>query len=155
MHNWMFKSTILIKAIVMKLIRSGLSLGLFVCLITLNNAASSQAHDLWLIPPELCKVHTALAIRAHSGMEFPLSEHAPNPSRFARRFIIGPDRKEMPLLARGTEEKSGLLEFTPTNPGIYLAAVTTEPKLITLSSEEFNHYLVSGLPITSCTGSHR
>ena len=40
-----------------------------------------------------------------------------------------------------------MLTSKPTAPGIYIAAVQTEPKLITLEAAEFNAYLVSdGLP---------
>lgn len=121
--------------------------GLILSLLVPGLASNCRGHDLWLIPPESVKVNTPLIIRAHSGMEFPLSVHAPNPASFTRRLVILPDGKEMPMAAKGKEELSGLLEFTPKTPGIYFAAVTTEPKLITLSAEEFNHYHVAdGLP---------
>jgi len=128
-------------------IRTPWFFGLITCVITLAFQPNCLGHDLWLIPPELAKLHTPLTIRALSGMEFPVSVQAPNPARFPRRFIVLPDGKEMPLESRGKEENSGLLEYTPNKPGIYIAAVTTEPRLITLSAEEFNHYHVAdGLP---------
>ncbi|MFT3882021.1 MAG: DUF4198 domain-containing protein [Gemmatales bacterium] len=131
----------------MILIRTSRLFGLITLLITLTWASYCVGHDLWLIPPELTKVNTPFSIRANSGMEFPISVHAPNPAQFSRRFIILPDGNEMPLAAMGKQELSGLLEYTPKTAGIYIAAVTTEPKLITLSAEEFNHYHVAdGLP---------
>lgn len=131
----------------MFLLRTSWLLGFITTFITLALVPSCLGHDLWLIPPELAKLNSPFTIRAHSGMEFPISVQAPNPARFARRIMILPDGREMPLQAKGEEELSGLLEYTPHSPGIYAAAVTTEPKLITLSAEEFNHYLVAdGLP---------
>jgi len=38
------------------------------------------AHDLWLIPPEKAKAEESAKILAISGMEFPKSEHAPDPA---------------------------------------------------------------------------
>lgn len=127
----------------MFLLRTSWLLGFIITFITLALVPSCLGHDLWLIPPELAKLNSPLTIRAHSGMEFPISVHAPNTAQFTKRFIILPDGKEMPLAAKGKEELSGLLEYTPNAPGIYVAAVTTEPKLITLSAEEFNHYHVA------------
>jgi hypothetical protein len=131
----------------MILLRSSSRFGLITHLIVLALATNCLGHDLWLIPPELAKVNSPFTIRAISGMEFPISVHAPNPANFTRRIIILPDGKEMPLIARGKKELSGLLEYTPITSGISIAAVTTEPKLITLTAEEFNHYHVAdGLP---------
>jgi hypothetical protein len=76
-------------------------------------------------------------------MDFPKSEHAPDPAAFRRRVLILPDGSEGKLDAAGTEAKSGLLQFTPQQDGIYIAAVETNPKLITLSAADFNAYLVS------------
>ncbi|HQR05767.1 MAG TPA: DUF4198 domain-containing protein [Gemmatales bacterium] len=131
----------------MILFRTSWLVGLITPLFALVFNTDCFGHDLWLIPPELAKVNIPFTIRAHSGMEFPISVHAPNPNQFTRRFVILPDGKETALVARGKEELSGLLDYTPNRPGIYIAAVTTEPKLITLSAEEFNHYHVAdGLP---------
>jgi len=107
----------------------------------------SFAHDLWLIPPTKSEPDQQLRILAHSGMDFPKSEHAPDPAKFARRLIINPDGKEAALEPAGTEGLSGLLAFRPQKSGVYVVAVETTPKLITLDADKFNSYLVSdGLP---------
>jgi uncharacterized GH25 family protein len=106
-------------------------------------AAAVSAHDLWLLPPEKAVVKSTSVIQANSGAKFPRSEHAPDPAKFKRLLLVLPDGKEGTLAASGTEEKSGLLKFEATDAGIYVAAVETEPKLITLEADEFNNYLVS------------
>lgn len=109
--------------------------------------SSSFAHDLWLIPPAKSEVDKEVRILAHSGMDFPKSENAPDPARFARRIVIAPDGKEVALEAAGTEGLTGLLSFHPRKAGVYVVAVETTPKLITLDADKFNSYLVSdGLP---------
>jgi hypothetical protein len=80
-------------------------------------------------------------------MEFPKSEHAPDPADFPRRLLLQTDGTAGPLEAAGKEEQSGLLRFTPDRLGIYLVAVETRPKVITLAADAFNEYLVTdGLP---------
>ena len=109
-------------------------------------AVPAVAHDLWLIPPVKADADRAVTIRAPSGSDFPNSEHAPDPTKFARRTAIGPDGNA-PLEAAGTEGESGLLTFRPVKPGVYVVAVATTPKLITLEADKFNAYLVEdGLP---------
>lgn len=122
-------------------------LRLFAPVALLAFASPSCAHDLWLLPPETAEVDKKVRIRAHSGMDFPKSEHAPDPAKFSRRIIISPEGKELPLAADGTEGLSGMLAFRPAKPGLYVAAIETAPKLITLDADKFNSYLVSdGLP---------
>ena len=107
------------------------------------------AHDLWLVPAESAhtKVGQAVLVRANSGMNFPTSEHAPDPAAFPKRLVICPDGSESKLDAAGKEDKSGLLRFVPERAGLYIVAVETQPKLITLSAEQFNEYLVAdGIP---------
>ncbi len=107
------------------------------------------AHDLWLVPAESAhtKVGHPVLVRAHSGMNFPVSEHAPDPAAFAKRVVIRLDGSAATLDAAGKEDKSGLLRFVPERAGLYIVAVETPPKLITLSAEQFNEYLVAdGLP---------
>lgn len=109
-----------------------------------NNAV---AHDLWLVPSESSLPGDRCQIRANSGMDFPDSEHAPDPDKFSRRFLFAPDGSEGQLEARGKDGNSGLLQWDAAEPGIYVLAVQTEPKLITLEADDFNHYLVAdGLP---------
>jgi Domain of unknown function (DUF4198) len=106
-------------------------------------AAHTLAHDLWLVPPEKPEPKKSAFFRANSGSKFSRSDHAPDPARFKRRLLVQPDGGEGSLEAAGAEDKSGLLKFEPARPGVYIAAVETEPKLITLKADEFNNYLVS------------
>jgi hypothetical protein len=109
--------------------------------------AHASAHDLWLVPPEKPEPKKASFFRANSGTKFPKSDHAPDPAKFKRRLPILPDGSEGAFEASGIEDKSGLLKFEPGSSGVYVVAVETEPKLITLEADEFNNYLVSdGLP---------
>jgi len=110
-------------------------------------ASHALAHDLWLVPPEKPEPKKATVFRANSGSKFPKSDHAPDPAKFKRRLLVLPGGSEGAFEASGTEGKSGLLKLEPAGPGIYIAAVETGPKLITLAADEFNHYLVAdGLP---------
>ncbi len=105
------------------------------------------AHDLWLVPPENVAAGKPILVRANVGMDFPKSLHAPDSALFKRRLVIGPDGKEGDLKAAGKDGKSGLLQFEAKHPGIYLVAVETQPKLITLQADAFNAYLIEdGLP---------
>ena len=105
------------------------------------------AHDLWLIPPEKSQPNKAVTVRAHSGSEFPKSEHAPDPAKFAIVSLTAPDGTAAKIEIAGTEDLAGLLRFTPDAAGLYVVAVQTTPKLIVLEAAKFNEYLVSdGLP---------
>ena len=106
-------------------------------------AAHALAHDLWLVPPEKLDPKKATFFRANSGSKFPKSDHAPDPAKFKRRLLVLPNGSKGTVEASGTEDKSGLLKFEPASPGIYVVAVETEPKLITLDADKFNNYLVS------------
>src|SRR5262245_8002812 len=107
----------------------------------------TRAHDLWLIPPAKASVGNAVAIQANVGMDFPKSEHAPDPAAFAKRLLKRPDGQSGELSPSGQEGHSGLLKFTPDAPGVYVLGVETKPNSIYLDADEFNTYLVSdGLP---------
>jgi uncharacterized GH25 family protein len=112
-------------------------------LVVVMCAVPTLAHDLWLVPPEKLEPKKATLIRANSGSKFPESDHAPDPTKFKRRVLVQPDGKQGALEAAGSQEKSGLLKAELGGPGIYIVAVETEPKLITLAADEFNSYLVS------------
>ena len=114
---------------------------LFTLLLGVPNSIS--AHDLWLIPPDQPKAREPLKVLAASGMEFPKSEQAPNVEKFSKRRLIDPDGKESAVEAGAAEEMFGTLRFKPANAGVYIIAVETTPKLITLDAEKFNAYLVS------------
>lgn len=108
---------------------------------------ATLAHDLWLIPEGQLAVGKPAIIRANVGMAFPESVQAPDPSRWKARRLLPPEGAEATLDAAGQEGKSGLMRFTPAQAGIYAVAVETQPKVLSLSAERFNEYLVSdGLP---------
>lgn len=117
--------------------------GLVSLLLLLAASAGASAHDLWLVPPEKAEAGKTATVTAYSGSKFPRGDHAPDPARFKRRLLVNPDGTEGVLTAAGTKDQSGLLTAEPARPGIYIAAVETKPKLITLKAEVFNHYLVS------------
>jgi hypothetical protein len=116
---------------------------LMAAVVVLSVTAHAFAHDLWLVPPEQPEPKTAVIFRASSGSKFNKSDHAPDPTKFYRLVLIQPDGSKGPLEPGGTEDKSALLKAKPDRPGIYIAAVETRPKLITLEAEKFNDYLVS------------
>jgi hypothetical protein len=100
--------------------------------------STARAHDLWLVPAEEAAVGKPAVVRANSGSDFPNSEHAPDPAAFARRVVVRPDGTAGALEAAGREDQSGLLRFDPDRPGVYVVAVETRPKLLTLAAVAFN-----------------
>jgi uncharacterized GH25 family protein len=116
-------------------------------LLLLVGVPSAYAHDLWLLPPVQSAVGKPVVVRAHSGDRFPKSDHAPDPASFAKRILRQPDGSEGAVEAAGTKDLSGLMQFTPGKPGVYVVGVQTNPKIIKLDADKFNAYLVSdGLP---------
>jgi uncharacterized GH25 family protein len=107
-----------------------------------HNVAVCWAHDLWLVPPKQAEMSSA-TVRASSGTEFPISHRAPDTSKFKRKLVILPDKRESTIADAGVEGDFGLMKFDAPTPGVYVIAVETEPKLITLAADEFNSYLVS------------
>lgn len=115
-------------------------------LVLLLSTVPAGAHDLWLVPDAAPTPGKPSLVRACSGMDFPISEHAPDVTTFRRRLVL-PDGRAGTLDAAGKDDKTGLLRFTPASPGIYLAAVETTPRIIKLEAADFNAYLVAdGLP---------
>lgn len=106
-------------------------------------ASTTYAHDLWLIAIEPAVPGNPAIVQANVGMNFPVSVSAPDTEKFKRKFVVGPDGVELPVKSAGKKGLSGLLQFEPKRPGIYQLAVETEPKLIKLTAEAFNEYLVS------------
>jgi uncharacterized GH25 family protein len=100
-------------------------------------------HDLWLLPPDSAIVGKPAMVRAHSGMNFPSSEHAPDVAAFLKRTLILPDGSIGEIAAAGRADKSGLLSFEPKTDGVHIVAVQTAPKLLKLDAHAFNEYLVS------------
>jgi hypothetical protein len=110
-------------------------------------ALTARGHDLWLVPAEAVTVGKPVAVRANVGMDFPNSEHAPDPAVFQRRLLFKPDGNAGALKPAGKDGTSGLLEFVPEAAGVYVLAVETQPRLITLPADKFNEYLVAdGMP---------
>lgn len=104
-----------------------------------------MAHDLWLVPASSgYRVGTPAVVQLASGMDFPHSEHAPDPAQLSGR-VLAPDGAPRPLSAwrRLEAEKRSEVEFTPEEPGAHLLYVETQPKGIELDAQEFNEYLLS------------
>ncbi len=62
--------------------------GVIVLAIILSNSVT-RAHDLWLVPPKNPKAGEKLLVLAHSGEQFPVSEHAPDPTAFLKQEEAG------------------------------------------------------------------
>ncbi len=115
--------------------------------VLFSGMKSSFAHDLWIVPPETAVPNKTVQVQALSGMDFPVSVNASDPSKYLRRLLLQPDGAQGKIESAGTGENVGFLDFTPVEAGVHVVAVQTTPKLITLEADEFNAYLVSdGLP---------
>lgn len=102
------------------------------------------AHDLWLLPVTAPPVAgKQVLVAANSGDVFPKSEHAADTALFTSRIVVYPNGARGTAEAHGKSGTSGVLAFTPEKPGLYVVAVQTAPKLITLEADKFNAYLVS------------
>lgn len=107
----------------------------------------AAGHDLWILPPKDAKVGGAVLIELSQGMDFPKSTGAPDPTKWKRIFAIGPDGAEAKIAPAEPAGDFGRLLLDAAKPGIYIVAVETTPKTLTLDAEEFNSYLVSdGMP---------
>ena len=81
------------------------------------------------------------------GMAFPDSIHTPDPAGYKRRVVVKPDGGAGTVNVAKPDGMSGVLRFTPDMPGVYAVAVKSNPKVLSLSADAFNAYLVSdGLP---------
>jgi len=111
------------------------------------SASAARGHDLWLVPPPQAELKKRVLIHANVGMDFPNSVVAPNTKKYPRKFALGPGDKSVPLESLAASKLSGVLQFEPSQPGIYVIAVETTPTIIELDADKFNEYLVSdGLP---------
>lgn len=120
---------------------------LFLILLVAFFNSSAFAHDLWLVPPAKAKPKEKATITAISGTKFPLGDPAPDPAKFAKRWVVAPDGTKIDVDADGTKDRAGLMSFTPEKAGVYLLAVQTNPKVLKLEAQAFNDYLVTdGLP---------
>lgn len=106
------------------------------------------AHDLWILPPKDAKpAGSPILIDLSQGMDFPKSTGAPDPTKWKRIFAIGPDGGEVKIAPADASGDLGRLALEAQKPGVYIVAVETTPKTLTLDAEEFNAYLVSdGMP---------
>ena len=116
----------------------------FLALLLLPGPA--LAHDLWLLPPEGARPG-ALELRAAQGMDFPNSEAAPKVERFAKAWLVDPAGASSALKAAKADGNFGVLLGSTKAEGLYIAAAESTPKVLAMSAEDFNHYLVvDGMP---------
>src|SRR5437868_11356068 len=98
-----------------------------VLLVFVVSAASIQAHDLWLIPPEKALPKKPVTIQASIGMNFPDSVALAKVDAYPRKFVATPDGKSRPLKSAGAKDMIAMLEFEPS-AGHHVVAVETAPK---------------------------
>src|SRR5687767_12373978 len=103
--------------------------------IMLLGVTWAGAHDLWLVPPPTAAPDKPVVILASVGMDFPKSENAHDTASYLKRLLFRPDGTAGVLEAAGKQDKFGLLRFQPDKPGVYVAAVQTQPRVIKLSAE--------------------
>lgn len=127
---------------------------IFTLLVSTLAARSLAAHDLWLVPDE-GKSNAPLRVWAISGMKFPVGDVGPDPGKFIKRWVLDPKGRELACdpvhpaldLCGKPSKQYGLMQCTPTQPGIHIVAVQTQARVLELDAEAFNHYLVAdGLP---------
>jgi len=117
------------------------------CLAIVLVSVETQAHDLWLLPDTKPTVADKLIVLARQGMDFPKSTNALSTEKFSHRIVIGPDNQRTTAKPAGKRDASGLMEINATKPGVYICAVRTRTRIITLKAPKFNHYLVvDGMP---------
>ena len=112
-------------------------------LLALGFASGAGAHDMFLklesfFVPSGVDVSLALL-----NGTFEKSENAITRDRMADVRIVGPtDETEHPDAARWRDEAdTAFLQLRAGAPGTYVAGVSTRPRTLELSAEEFNEYL--------------
>ena len=104
-------------------------------------AATASAHDLWLVP-RVVKDGIGV-VELNSGMDFPKSEAAPRVASFAETFVVTPAGDQAEFKLGDADGNSRLAQFDAKDDGVYIAAARTTPKVLKLTADDFNEYLVT------------
>lgn len=120
--------------------RTGLSIALCLALLT---ASAATAHDMFLVLPEhFVPTDSTVTVALYNGT-FEKSENAIERDRMIDVSAVDGDgwAWHPPTDQWRDENEAALLELDTGGPGTYLVGVSTRPRLIELSAEDFNDYL--------------
>ena len=117
-------------------------LGFLSLSIIILAAATSFAHDLWLVPQKFrINPGESLTISANTGMDFPNSVSAVTPDRINQFMLVGKSTKEN-ITDLTLQGNSLVAKYAFEKPGTYVIGAALKPKEIKLTAEEFNEYLL-------------
>lgn len=106
-------------------------------------AGSAWAHDLFLkLDAYLLSPNSAVTIALYNGT-FVQSENTIARDRMLDVSIVGPDDTVVhpDTTQWRDQDQTTMLEFRTGEPGTYVVGVSTAPRMIKLTGEEFNEYL--------------
>ncbi|MDX1548730.1 MAG: hypothetical protein R3247_17160, partial [Rhodothermales bacterium] len=116
---------------------------LLAALAVLLLAGTLQAHDLFLkLDDYFLPAGAKVTVHLINGT-FEKSENAIARDRMLDVRIVGPEDETVHPEASQwrDEDDAALLDFTTGGPGTYVLGVSTAPRMIELSAEDFNGYL--------------
>lgn len=104
--------------------------------------ALALGHDMWLEADEFfLEPGAAVTIRNGNGTIYQKSENAVSVDRIGELFAIGPDGGRFKPNAPRPRGAWTEFEFTPEVAGNYWVLLSTTPRLIRLSADDFRQYL--------------
>ncbi|MDO9335831.1 MAG: hypothetical protein Q7T61_05475 [Caulobacter sp.] len=119
-----------------------LLLALAACLL----ATTAAAHESWLRPAAApATVGRPAAVGFTSGMAFPTPDTGPRPARLDSAITLQED-DTVPLEITSPGPGELLFAFTPTRPGLAVAAVTLKPQDIAMGAAEVPEYFQEADP---------
>lgn len=109
----------------------------------LLSASAPVPHDTWLLVVGGTDRQAPAELSVRTGMDFPTSESAVAAERL-RGQIVGPRGATRTIEAWRVDEAttSTCAELGPLEPGLHIATVDTQPRLIELDARKFNDYLL-------------
>ncbi|PIR19956.1 MAG: hypothetical protein COV45_08235 [Deltaproteobacteria bacterium CG11_big_fil_rev_8_21_14_0_20_47_16] len=96
---------------------------LFICLILFSTPA--LAYNIWLLPPQELQVSQSGTALLGEGLRYPTSSKALATNDINSIWLITPDNHRMPLTLGSVKKRATQIDFTPTTPGIYVIAVSS------------------------------
>jgi hypothetical protein len=113
-----------------------IALTLSACLL----ATAAVAHESWLRPSAgPARVGQPFTVGFTSGMAFPVTDTGPKIARVQSAITLLED-DTVPLEVTGPGQGELLFAFTPSRPGVAVAAVTLNPQPITMASSDVAEY---------------